>query len=545
MQPDSQNWTLNSKDDFTTKKLTLTPSNRIASSSDSKIVARLIGDFLPSSSISDFSNYFLLIPSFPASHPMVMQGPLNWMLIPREHFSHDGRQCNKIGVSYAAFRSHQNKCLMRIGECLNNQIADFFKADLERISTGKAANYIVSQAKLINGAEPSFYSFSNQSKKLAFKLNGVFNSLITLEIAADELKYVVNISQAKIDFVIIEAFENNSKNGLLQLQLTNIGKLTAEFSISFLCSEYVLPLTSEQISLYPFQSKLIKKNIFTVNTDEDFKQFNFTLNHNCTVKVFDYNANLLDEKMGFFNTTKIEEINFQLPQNSTTNNNAETSNDYSESLENSENVKLGCSLLCPDFFGFLCFVVHGCWGFFIRTALILLILIGLLALFIRSVKNGSFFIFIKKAFSCFFTFGKKEIKENDKIIKNKTTYACDANDLISNNNRNYNNYNCKRDDFNLKKRIEIIETKMFLNFSNVNFDFSHAGLLKNFSLEVNVLYCFTDKRPKINQIDFPNNFIDFCHNSGFSEVVNFRFLKDKIRYLPNFLTKMPLYCLFR
>jgi len=201
-----------------TKKLFLSPNNRISSSEDNKVISRLIGDFLPSTEIRSFSNYYLLIPSYPSNHPMVIQGPLNWLLIPKEYFSLDGRECNKIGVSYSAFRNQQNRCLMRIGDCLNNQISDLFNSDLNRLSKGKPSNFILSESKLMNDAEVNFYSFSSESKKFAFKLNGNFNSLITLEIAADELRYVINLILAKIDFVKIKVFENNSRNGLLDMQ---------------------------------------------------------------------------------------------------------------------------------------------------------------------------------------------------------------------------------------------------------------------------------------------------------------------------------------
>lgn len=469
---------------------------------------------------------------------MVTQGPLNWMLIPREHFTLDGRQCNKIGVAYSAFRAQESKCLMRIGECLNNQIADFIKSDLDRVSSGKAANYIVSQANFMNGAEPSFYSFSEQSKKLAFKLSGVFNSLITLEISADELKYVVNISQAKIDFVKIEMFENNSKNGIMQLQLTNIGKLSAEFSLGFNCSEFVLPLNGEQMSLEPFESKSLKKSVFTSNVDEDFKRFNFTLNHRCAVKASDFNGNQLDEKIVFFNTTKIQEVNIQLPENSTVSENVENSNGSEHSINNSEFVKLDCALLCPDFFGFLCFVVHGCWGFFVRTVCILLALLGFVIILIRAIKNGSLFRCLKKI--CFWFSAKdnnNNNSENKKVLSNNND-AFYADDFKSKNDKN---------DFYVTKRkeIKIIQSRMFLNFSNINFDFSQAGLFHNFSIQVIVFYCFTNNKLSIKELNFPNNFIAFCERFEIKDALDFSLLKNKIKFLPNFLTKMPLYSLFR
>ena len=48
-------------------------------------------------------------PSSPATHPLVLEGISNWMLIPRELVTLDGTECNKIGVGYSAFRGESGK----------------------------------------------------------------------------------------------------------------------------------------------------------------------------------------------------------------------------------------------------------------------------------------------------------------------------------------------------------------------------------------------------------------------------------------------------
>lgn len=523
---------------------------------------------MPSISIRDFSNYFLLIPSYPSDHPMVLQNPLNWLIIPREYFTIDGRECNKIGVSYSAFRSQANQCLARIGECLNNQIYDLMQNDFNRISNGNPANFIISQAKLMNDAEVNFYSYSGESKKFSFKLNGVFNSLISLEISADELKYIVNISEAKIDYLKTRNFENNSKSGLLQMQVTNVGKLTAEFNVAFSCTDFVLPLAGESFSLGSYESKSIQKNIYTANSDEDFRQNNFTLKHNCSTTISDIIGNLLDHKSVLFNTSKIVEINTQLPQNSTISQSSENKTDDSSQLENKEFIQLDCEILCPNFFNFLCFVLNGCWGYLIRTLIILLVLLVLSILIIKSIKNGTFCGYIRKIFFCFSSVNNKKYNlkskaDNDNNSKiNLENYNIPNNNYVNNNrfennypqlnNKNYKVIYKQRDELdseNSSDRICLFDKTMFLNFSNVNFDFSHANIFKNFSVEVNIIYFVKQlkngcEKININQIIFPDNFIKFCHKVGISEITNFRILKNKINYIPNFLTNNPLFSLF-
>lgn len=38
-----------------------------------------------------------------------------WMLIGKENFDFSGRHCNRIGVSYTAFRNQQDPCSNRLG----------------------------------------------------------------------------------------------------------------------------------------------------------------------------------------------------------------------------------------------------------------------------------------------------------------------------------------------------------------------------------------------------------------------------------------------
>ena len=114
----------------------------------------------------------------------------------------------------------------------------------------------MSQDKVTNY---DFYSESQDTKKFSYKLDGIFNSLINLEINADDIKYVTNVSNGQIDYLNINTFESLSNDGYLEMQVTNSGSLTAQFSISYNFSEYILPLLSEQMSLNSFQSTIIKK----------------------------------------------------------------------------------------------------------------------------------------------------------------------------------------------------------------------------------------------------------------------------------------------
>ena len=84
--------------------------------------------------------------------------------------------------------------------------------------------------------------------------------MITLEISADELRYVVKVFKEKIEYLKLDNFENSSDEGLLEFQVINIGKIVAEYYVFYSCSEFILPLNSDKISLFSFQTQQIKKN---------------------------------------------------------------------------------------------------------------------------------------------------------------------------------------------------------------------------------------------------------------------------------------------
>lgn len=53
-----------------------------------------------------------------------------WMLLERVRFTLDGLECNKIGVSYEAYRGQPNFCSSPFWSCLHNQLSDFWEVSI-------------------------------------------------------------------------------------------------------------------------------------------------------------------------------------------------------------------------------------------------------------------------------------------------------------------------------------------------------------------------------------------------------------------------------
>ena len=353
--------------------LTLTPSNTISSTEDGAILVKLIGDFLPLDGLpQDYSSYYLLTPSYPESNIFVVEGSLYWMLVKNTMFTLDGRECDKIGVSYYAFKTQGSKCQVNRGSCLNNQIYDLINEDLDLMQNNQSPKYLLS---FDTTKKWSFYSYSKLNKKLSYTLSGNINTLITIELKADEIKYVVNVSKGQIDSVIIGNFEAMSNNGIMQVMITNIGKLTATFYISYLCSENIMLISANEISLSPLESLTIYNKIYTLSSKEYINQ--------CTVTLKNSIGEIDDEFSVNFNTTEQANTNNQNGTNSTNNNNNSGEDDTSI-------ITLTCAEYCPGFWSFACFVVHGCWWFFARTCLVILSIILFIGLVIGCIKKKLF-----------------------------------------------------------------------------------------------------------------------------------------------------------
>ena len=85
-------------------------------SSHSSLVVKLIADIKPNTIPPTLSSHKLLIPMFFFDYSTE-----SWLILPNDKFSLNGSECNKIGVSFNAFRNQPNRCNSEVGECLKYQ----------------------------------------------------------------------------------------------------------------------------------------------------------------------------------------------------------------------------------------------------------------------------------------------------------------------------------------------------------------------------------------------------------------------------------------
>ena len=171
----------------------LSPSNTGGVSSDGKLIAKLIGDLASYTATLSLDNYYFFVPSSPTSHQRVSNWLENSLLIEKDLVTLDGRECDKIGVSYYAFRYQSDKCIKSKGTCLNNQLQDY------HINGDKFAKDKVSNMIMLQNQETNEIYFS-------FIQDIIATSLVTISISTDNIQFIINRADGHIQDCQITEF---------------------------------------------------------------------------------------------------------------------------------------------------------------------------------------------------------------------------------------------------------------------------------------------------------------------------------------------------
>ena len=114
----------------------------VAPSGRGDVVAELVGDFAAYAELSSLRDHWLMIPVQPGLSPnQIFTSNLDmWSIFEQSLVSTNG-ECDKIGVSYTAFRYQTEACDRPFGSCLNNQIFHYEMEDQARAARGLSPLY--------------------------------------------------------------------------------------------------------------------------------------------------------------------------------------------------------------------------------------------------------------------------------------------------------------------------------------------------------------------------------------------------------------------
>jgi hypothetical protein len=302
------------------------------------VAVRLVGDFAAFVQPLDLTDKYLLVPYGPVENPRVTApAPTEWMLVDRSMVTQDGSECNKIGVSYNGFGGQGSRCSMHFGSCTANQIDDLRAKDLASAAAGKQGEYMVrnfgefavydesmrlavaerrsrlalekrrnatstDETKLgdVNGGlERPRHVFGplEQQYYVAYLVDHVQASLVTLTLAADNVSFTVNLSPGKIVAANLSSFAASSRDGVLSLLILNTGSVTADYQVSVSrCTAGTFPVQAKVASLAPLQLQALTFNVF-------FEDLGGSADSACNVTLYDSQFAATDTVLVRFNTT--------------------------------------------------------------------------------------------------------------------------------------------------------------------------------------------------------------------------------------------------
>jgi len=264
-----------------------------------------------------------------------------------------GRTCNKIGVSYEAFRLQPSACSAPVGTCLSAQPDDYFQEDDQKRARGEVGQYLL---EFVAGAEASVVRIDDSSSNLLLQISmGVIEtSVITLTVSADDLVFISNRSPGRILVAYVEPFESLSRDGVLVARVANVGTLAADYDITVgECSSNISPILSQRVSLAVAQEKELRFAIYTTTylAAENYCKISMYnalggLEH---FLVFNFSTSATDIDRGSQEGTPTKKLS---PAGPTT---------------TSPKKLAGCAARCGSFFSVVCFVVNGCIAQLLRV----------------------------------------------------------------------------------------------------------------------------------------------------------------------------------
>jgi hypothetical protein len=185
-----------------------------------------------------------------------------WMVLDKNLVDTSGTTCNKVGVSYTAFRHQPNACSQLPMSCLQNQLEDYHNADIENMKKGLRTRYF------LNGYGDFVTSKVGDENKLllSYKVDYIENSVVTLYVQANSLKYILNRATGKIEKAWVDKFESLTKNGFLNVHVRSTGNVVATFFVRVdSCSPNINPIQSRSIAIEPSQLQVLTFSV-TTNT---------------------------------------------------------------------------------------------------------------------------------------------------------------------------------------------------------------------------------------------------------------------------------------
>ncbi|GET92560.1 hypothetical protein, conserved [Leishmania tarentolae] len=320
----------------------LSPSNNGETAGEGwDVMARIVGTYAPIDQPLDLTSRMLFAPAIPPNDERVQAGAAEWLLLPTNLVTLDGRECDKVGVSYEAFASQGNKCNLRPGSCLSSQLEDYRTADLKQIADGNKGQYMATsfgEFNLENDAGTSPY--------ISYFAASPAATMISITVNADELEYTVGLASGKIISADLNKpmLQAGTEDGVMTVMVRNTAAVTGGLVVGTQnCSDGVFPMTAQKLSLTPKQQSAVMFKVYMQNMYASGDA-------NCTVVVRNAHEVITDLRVVSW---KVSSTDFH---NGTQGGSADTGNGGSSTEESSATSCLNCRTL-----DIACALRRRCW----------------------------------------------------------------------------------------------------------------------------------------------------------------------------------------
>jgi len=286
-------------------EIVLSPRRKAGVGKNGRIIGHYVGTFQTNTALPVLQSFYLLVPFLskkattgPTDHDQMKHGASRYLVMPRDMVDVQNGMCNKIGVGFRSFRVQASSgqgpgCHQLKGDCLRNQPKHYFDEDVARVDRGERPFWFPAQHGKFVGAKTHK---ETDKSVFAYELEETVNSIVSLEISADDVIYIYSRSTGEIVRAQADNFEASSGNGKMSVIIRNTGHVTAEFTVTVeKCTKGLHMIGERSLSIYAQKTSPVGFSLMTTG----FKGGAFV----CEVTLFDARRAKLAGRNITFNTS--------------------------------------------------------------------------------------------------------------------------------------------------------------------------------------------------------------------------------------------------
>ncbi|XP_062503762.1 hapless 2-like isoform X2 [Corticium candelabrum] len=298
------------------KQIILSPSFPHGDTTDPRVIGQYLGDLLPSQQFTDLTYRYLFVPSLydpygsrlngsnklhlnPTQfrkHQLVRNGMHDWMLVEKHLVDFSGLTCNRVGMYYEGFAKQPGKCRRKMNSCNEITLESLWTHDNLLRNARRTGKYFVENFGTYSRRyDENFLRDPGSLVSLSLESPAIHQSVIVMDISADDIHFVYNVATGKIVEAYVEDFAALSKDGKLMVNVHNTGQVASDFPVA-------VDQCSPGIADVPAQTRTIEANQVLQYVFNVWHHISLATNNSCTVSLQDKTGKKQDSVVVKFTT---------------------------------------------------------------------------------------------------------------------------------------------------------------------------------------------------------------------------------------------------